>query len=133
MRRAALLGDGWMPYLYSARRYADSVATIRRVARDAGRSRRGFGRYAFVFVNVDADGDRAREAAAQMLGGTYRQDFEAMIDRVAVAGTPAEVRTKLAEFLDAGARHLVIAPAAPRDTEPIVRRLLDDVLPAVAG
>src|SRR5262249_60518081 len=29
MRRAALLGDGWMPYLYSARRHAAPVETIR--------------------------------------------------------------------------------------------------------
>ena len=36
MRRAVELGDGWMPYLYSARRYADSVETIRRLADEAG-------------------------------------------------------------------------------------------------
>ena len=31
MRRAARLGDGWFPYLYSARRYAASVATVRQI------------------------------------------------------------------------------------------------------
>ena len=41
MRRAATLGDGWLPYLYSPRRYAESVSTIRDVAREAGaRTRR---------------------------------------------------------------------------------------------
>src|SRR5689334_11528585 len=28
MRRAATLGDGWMPYLYSARRFGESVRTV---------------------------------------------------------------------------------------------------------
>ena len=37
MRRAVEHGDGWMPYLYSARRYADSVQTIRRLADEAAR------------------------------------------------------------------------------------------------
>ena len=34
---AARLGDGWMPYLYSPRRYAESVATIRETAAADGR------------------------------------------------------------------------------------------------
>jgi probable F420-dependent oxidoreductase len=40
MRRAATLGDGWMPYLYSARRFADSVRTVREEAEKAGRALR---------------------------------------------------------------------------------------------
>ena len=31
-RRAATLGDGWFPYLYSPRRYAASVKTVCAVA-----------------------------------------------------------------------------------------------------
>jgi probable F420-dependent oxidoreductase len=135
MRRAALLGDGWLPYLYSARRYAASVETIRRIATDAGRDLSGFGWYAFVFVNIDADGDRAREGAARTLGATYDQDFRVLVDRVAVAGTPNEVRQKLNDFVDAGARHFVFMPAAGPGGDPdrIVHRLLDDVIPAVRG
>jgi probable F420-dependent oxidoreductase len=135
MRRAALLGDGWMPYLYSPRRYATSVATIRRMAAEAGRDLSGFGWYAFVFVNVDRDPDRARAGAARMLGTTYDQDFAAMIDRVAVAGTSSEVRDELARLVDAGARHLVFAPAAEAgtDTGVILHRLLDEVMPAVVA
>ena len=89
MRRAALLGDGWMPYLYSARRYAASAETMRQIAAEAGRDLDGFGWYLFVFVNVDPDGDRARDGAARTMGGNYRQDFKEMVDSVAVAGTPA--------------------------------------------
>ena len=33
MRRAALIGDGWMPYLYSPRRYAASVTRILEIRR----------------------------------------------------------------------------------------------------
>lgn len=133
MRRAAQLGDGWMPYLYSPRRYAASVAAIERFAADARRDLRNFGWYAFVFVNVDADGDRARDGAARAMGRNYDQDFRQMVDRVAVAGTPEEVTDKLVAFVEAGARHFIFAPAPgpDGDADTLVRRLLDEVVPRV--
>jgi probable F420-dependent oxidoreductase len=132
MRRAATLGDGWMPYLYSPRRYADSVRTIRETAAANGRDLDGFGWYAFVFVTIDDDGERAREHAARGMGGIYNQDFKAMVDRVAVAGTAHEVTEKLAAFVDAGARAFVFSPVtAPDATEAMVHQLVEDVMPGV--
>ncbi len=132
MRRAALLGDGWMPYLYSPRRYAGSAETIRRIAHDAGRDLGDFGWYVFVFVNVNADGDLARQQAASTLGGNYNQDFKELIDSVAAAGTVAEVKQKLISFVEAGARHFIFTPATgTADPFPIIHRLLEDVLPDV--
>jgi alkanesulfonate monooxygenase SsuD/methylene tetrahydromethanopterin reductase-like flavin-dependent oxidoreductase (luciferase family) len=131
MRRAARLGDGWMPYLYSPERYADSVATITALALEEGRSLEQFEWFAFLFVNVNPDGDTARREAAAFLGGNYNQDFDAMLNRVAVAGSPDEGILKIQAFVDAGARHLIFTPATREDAEPIRRRLLDDVLPRV--
>jgi probable F420-dependent oxidoreductase len=131
MRRAARLGDGWMPYLYSAERYADSVQTITALAAEAGRDLQRFEWFAFLFVNVNPDRDTARQEAATFLGGNYNQDFEAMLNRVAVAGTPDEATRKVQAFVDAGARHLILTPATRQDAEPIRRRLLEDVLPGV--
>ncbi len=130
MRRAARLGDGWMPYLYSPRRYADSVETIRATAASDGRDLTGFEWFAFVFVNINADGDRAREEAAQFLGGTYSSgDFAAMIERVAAAGTAEQVTATLQAFVDAGARHLVFTPMVRGDARPLLDTLVGDVLP----
>ena len=134
MRRAARLGDGWFPYLYSPERYAASVATVRAEAVAVGRDldAEGFGWYVFVFVNVDPDGDAARAAVARTLGGTYDQDFAPMVDRVAAAGTVAEVTARLCAFVDAGARHLVFTPAVgDGDPGPVVDRLVHEVVPAV--
>jgi len=131
MRRAALLGDGWMPYLYSARRYAASVETVRAAAAEAGRDLSTFEWFAFVFVNVDADGDRAREETAEFIGGTYRQDFTAMVSSGAVAGTPAEVTEQLQAFVDAGARHFILATATRSRAWEVVQVLTTDVMPAL--
>lgn len=130
MRRAATLGDGWMPYLYSPRRYEASVERITELAAAAGRSLDGFGWYAFVFVNANADGAAAREQAARTMGGNYNQDFRQMVDSVAAAGTPSEVRNKLQAFIDAGARHLVFMPAAGSgDPQVLIETLFNEVVP----
>ena len=134
MRRSARLGDGWMPYLYSPRRYAESVEYIRKIADEDGRDLSGFGWYAFVFVNVGDDGGAAKEEAARAIGGNYNQDFRQMLDSVAAAGTVSEVRAKLQSFVDAGARHFIFTPAV-RSGHPdtVVRRLFEEVVPGLSG
>ncbi len=42
IRRAALVGDGWMPYFFSARAYAESVRRITELGRKAERDLSGF-------------------------------------------------------------------------------------------
>jgi alkanesulfonate monooxygenase SsuD/methylene tetrahydromethanopterin reductase-like flavin-dependent oxidoreductase (luciferase family) len=116
MRRAATLGDGWMPYLYSAERYERSVVAIRELAADLGRSLDGFLWMAYVMVSVDGNRDEARARAARFLGTTYSQDFDQFIDRVAVTGALEEVVDGLVSFVRAGASHLVLLPC--RDPAP---------------
>ncbi len=132
MRRAATLGDGWFPYMYSPRRYAESVTVIRSTAEESGRDLAGFAWCVWVFLNINPDGDIAREEAARTMGGTYNQDFSRMIDSVAAAGTAAEVTAKLRAFYDAGARHFVFhAATAGADQRPVLDRLFAEVMPAL--
>lgn len=132
MRRAAAVGDGWFPYLYSPRRYAASVDTVKLAAAETGRDLSGFGWYVWLFVNVRTDGAAAREEVARSMGATYNQDFESMVDSVAAAGTSEEVTTKVKAFYDAGARHFVFSPAtAGADQRPVLDALFGDVVPAL--
>ena len=132
MRRAATLGDGWFPYLYSPRRYAASVETVKKEAAAAGRDLSDFGWYVWIFLNIHPDGQVAREECARSMGGSYDQDFSKMVDNVAAAGTPEEVRAKVQAFYDAGARHFVFCPStAGADPQPVIDRLLAEVVPAL--
>jgi alkanesulfonate monooxygenase SsuD/methylene tetrahydromethanopterin reductase-like flavin-dependent oxidoreductase (luciferase family) len=133
MRRAARLGDGWMPYLYSPRRYADSVNVVSRYAEEAQRDLEQFGWFSFMFVSVERDGDVARQQLAETMAGGYNQDFRALVDRVAVAGTSAEVIARLRAFADAGARHFIFVPSPGKggDSDSITRRLTDEIIPAL--
>jgi len=131
MQRAATLGDGWMPYLYSADRYAESVTTIRRLASAAGRDLSPFEWLAFVFINIDDDTEKAKEESAAFLGGNYRQNFSQMLGRVAVVGAPPEVERDLVAFVRAGVRHFVFTPATHTRFDEVTMRLVNEVIPRV--
>jgi probable F420-dependent oxidoreductase len=133
MRRAATLGDGWMPYLYSPERYQHSVVEIRDRAERAERDLAGFQWMVFVFANVRDAAVAARDEASDFLGGNFRQDVGPLLDRVAAVGTPDDVARRLEAFIAAGARHLILAPATRHDWSGQAHRLATDVLPRVTS
>jgi alkanesulfonate monooxygenase SsuD/methylene tetrahydromethanopterin reductase-like flavin-dependent oxidoreductase (luciferase family) len=131
MRRAARRGDGWMPYLVSPDAYARSVATVGEQAAAGGRDLEadGFEWLLYLYCSVRADGDRARADVRSFLGRAYGEQPQEKLDRIAPAGTPAEVAERIQAYVDAGARHIVIAPAAHEDTLDVVRLAATEVLP----
>jgi alkanesulfonate monooxygenase SsuD/methylene tetrahydromethanopterin reductase-like flavin-dependent oxidoreductase (luciferase family) len=131
MRRAALLGDGWMPYLYSVEQYVESVATIRSTAANANRDLAGFEWLLFTFVAVADDPDEAHRQLAETLGSVFSRDMRGLADRVAAAGRPEHVAAHLQAYLDAGARELVLSPCGADIGTAVrtARRVVDEVLP----
>lgn len=132
MRRAARMGDGWMPYLLSADAYARTVETITQEAAAVDRDLEGFEWMLYLYCSIRADGDRAREDVATFLGGAYGDKPAEMLERIAPAGTPDEVAARLQGYVDAGVRHIVISPAAPRDTLEVVTLAAEEVLPQLS-
>jgi probable F420-dependent oxidoreductase len=130
MRRAATLGDGWMPYMYTPRRYRDSVSRIRETALAAGRSLDGFGWFLWATVCVRDDPARARREMADFLGASTGQDLGEFVDRVSVAGDAGSVTARLREFVQAGVRHFVFA-TVPDDRHQTVNRLVEQVIDEV--
>ena len=55
-----------------------------------------------------------------------------MLDRIAPAGTPDEVAARFQEYVDAGVRHFVVAPAAPADTLEVITLAAEEVLPRLS-
>lgn len=129
MRRAARLGDGWMPYLISPSAYARSVATICGEAEAAGRDLSGFEWMMYLYCSVRRDADRARGDVAAFIGRGYGGRPAGMLDRIAPAGTPEQVAARLQEYVDAGVRHFIISPAAAEDTLEVVTLAAREVLP----
>jgi probable F420-dependent oxidoreductase len=129
MRRAARHGDGWLPYLVSPEAYARSVTTIRAEAEAMGRSLERFEWTLYTYCSIRPDGDDARRDVRSFLGAAYGDKPDEMLDRIAPSGTPDQVAARLQHYVDAGARHIVISPAAHGDTLEIAQLAANEVLP----
>jgi probable F420-dependent oxidoreductase len=110
MERAARLGDGFMPYLYTAMRCREAFDGLRAKAHHLGLSfRPGFTWATHVYVSMQATTERARELAFQDLSWRYGDSFIPYIDKYCIYGTPDDCARQLMEFVDAGVEHLSIA------------------------
>jgi probable F420-dependent oxidoreductase len=110
IRRAARLGDGYMPYLFTPERYADGLKKIYAMANDVKRDISRFTPYHFVFTAVAETHEEAHRMAVEQLSKRYNQPFENLVERYCALGTPKECVERLQRFVDAGARHFVLSP-----------------------
>jgi probable F420-dependent oxidoreductase len=128
MRRAARYGDAWMPYMYTPDMVAGSTEKVRG---DAGRPVRSA---LLIFFCVHRDGGTARAMAVERLSKQYQQDFEKLVDRYALAGTPEQVVTQARRYTDAGVTSLMLASACPEAYLDENHALMAaEVLPALRG
>jgi probable F420-dependent oxidoreductase len=103
IRRAATLGDGWIPIWVSVERFKEGLAQPPEHVVPA--------------VTVPAHvGDKRH--LYEHLRRRYAGDFtEHVVDRYCVAGTPDECAARVREYVDAGARHIVFNLAEAEDAE----------------
>jgi probable F420-dependent oxidoreductase len=114
--RAGRQGDGWVSYVVQADRYAQSLDKIRAAAAAAGRSMDGFTAAHLVFITVGRDYETAKKAWVSVLSKRYNQDFEPLVKRYGVIGTPEQCAEQLERFRAAGCNYfLMSAIGDPRD------------------
>lgn len=108
LRRAATLGDGWMPYLMSPDRVADGVRRLRELAPS-----RQLRIVAHVFVYFDPNPDVARRKAIDYLTAQYHRDMTQTVQRSVPCGPAEVVAEQLQRYVEAGATDVVVRPLAP--------------------
>jgi probable F420-dependent oxidoreductase len=103
IRRAASLGDGWIPLWVSVERFKEGIAQLPEHIVPA--------------VTLPAHvGDKRH--LYEHLRERYSGDFtEHVVDRYCVAGTPEECAARVREYVDAGAQHIVFNTLEPEDAE----------------
>ena len=131
MRRTATYADGWLPYMYTPEQLYDSIEKIKTYRQEAGRDVESFIPGVFIFTATHADGDTGREMAANRLGRQYAQDFSKLVGKYALSGTPDECRKRLQEYIDAGAKMVMLPSACPADyIEENTRLIAQEIIPA---
>jgi alkanesulfonate monooxygenase SsuD/methylene tetrahydromethanopterin reductase-like flavin-dependent oxidoreductase (luciferase family) len=131
IRRAARLGDGYLPYLFSPERLRDSLAEVRRQAEEAGRDPAAIEAGLYQFICLADSYEEAKRIAAADLSRRYNQPFEGIVDRYVVMGTAEECARRLADFAEAGVREFLLVPITEAfgDFMPHVERYAAEVLP----
>jgi probable F420-dependent oxidoreductase len=131
MKRAATYADGWIPYMYTPEMLHESLEKIHQFGKEAGRDMSKFRPGIFMFASVYPDRDEAREQAAKALGKNYAQDFSKIAGRYALYGNPEDCRKRLKEYIDAGARTVLVSWACRQnDIEQNMRLVAEEVAPA---
>ncbi len=108
-RRAAAVGDGWVPLFLAPEEYGESLAALRRETTEAGRDAGAVEPGVVVFARVGDDEVAPAEGAA-WLSHLYRLPPKAF-QRHLVAGSPETCAAALARYAEAGARHIVVMVA----------------------
>jgi probable F420-dependent oxidoreductase len=119
MRRAALLGDGWYPYLFTVRRLRSSNDTVRQYAAEAGRDLTGFHWGVNQPTAISQDREEALALAVANVGRRYvtpERSAEDIAQALCIAGTPQDCVTAVEERVAAGVRDFnfsFLSPDAP--------------------
>ncbi|MCW2786654.1 MAG: oxidoreductase [Marmoricola sp.] len=136
VRRTAEFGDGWLGIFCSSRRFAQTHEEILSAAADRGRPLpTWFGLSAW--CGLDSDATAARRMVADQMQSLYNLPYE-KFEHVTTSGTPEDVAEWFAPYVEAGARHLTIVPAAGSahlgiEAVAEVRALLHKQFPAIPG
>ncbi len=128
--RAAKYGDGWLPYMYTPEMLHESVGKIRGLRGEADPGRKDVRAGLFVFTSIGRDREAALRQAAHALGRNYAQDFSRIVEKYTLCGTPADCRRRLKEYVDAGARTVMITWACEPEAIPQnLRSFAEEVAP----
>ena len=135
-RRAALHGDGFLPYMVTPERCRSMFASVRELASDGGRALEpGFAWGAYVYVSLGTDPAETRRRGDEHLAWRYDEPrFTAdLAGRYVVAGDADACAAGLAEFAEAGCTHLVLSLVRRQEEPPgaALQAVAESVLPLV--
>lgn len=111
MKRAALLGDGWYPTLFTVRRLKESNATVRSLAEAQGRDLSTFHFGVSQNASISADPKQSLAVAVRSLGkyATAERSAEDVAKSLALTGTTQNCIKGIQDRIDAGVRHLMLS------------------------
>ena len=118
MRRAAVLGDGWYPYLFTVQRLRASNEAVRRYAAEAGRVLSGFHWGVMQPTAIAGDRQEALALAVTNVGQRYvtpGRSAEDIAGALCLTGSPEDCIRGIEARIEAGVRDFVLGFLAAED------------------
>ena len=101
LRRAALLGDGWIPANITAENVAKGLQKIGSIAKSAGRNNSSFIVGNEIFASIDRESEAARRNASATIG-SYAKSIGRGGEEVTLVGSVQEVKKSVEKYVQAG-------------------------------
>ena len=134
LRRAAQKADGWVSYVVTPERYREGLLAIEKEAAAAGRALDRFHTGHLLFTWIDASYETALDRATEHLSTRYGMDFRNAARRYAALGRPEDVAARIAEFREAGVRHVIVDPVGPlQERDSLLERFASEAWPLLGG
>ncbi len=135
MLRALRYGNGWYPYMYSPRRYRESVQHVTELASKIGRDLTDFHWGISLHTCVHPSSQQAMRIGSEWILARYRipDDPEGLLRRAALVGSPQEIAERVQEYLDAGVRYFNFLCACAADYVPRNLELVSEQVVAAVG
>jgi probable F420-dependent oxidoreductase len=133
IRRAATIGDGFMPYLYTPEQYTEARQRLDEYGATAGRDTTALAMPMYQFIYVAPSDDEAQQLLTSRLQHTYQQPFVRLVPKYCTAGTPATCRASLQAYVDAGVREFILTPpvASPQEFRQQLDYYATEIFPAL--
>jgi probable F420-dependent oxidoreductase len=111
MKRAATLGDGWYPYLFTVRRLKESNETVRSHARANGRDLSNFHFGVAQPSSISENREEALAVAVKNLGkyATAQRSAEDVAKALCLTGTAQDCIKGIQDRIDAGVRDILLS------------------------
>ena len=130
LRRTGRHGDGWLPYLVTPDMYREGWKKIQAYAGEAGRSIDDISPGLVLNLTIAGTSAEARRLAVAEHGRVYKQDFERLVDKYDIYGTPEDCIKGIERYIDAGARHIIFQWRCPMADSPANTKLAGEkILP----
>ena len=133
MKRAATLGDGWYPTLFTVRKLKESNATVRSLAQACGRDLSQFHFGVSQTTSISADPQQALAVAVENLGkyATPQRSAEDVAKALSLTGTTQNCIKGVHDRIDAGVHHFMLSFLAKdeQDTYRQMELVAKEVIP----
>ncbi|MEM2197900.1 MAG: LLM class flavin-dependent oxidoreductase [Nitrososphaerota archaeon] len=150
IRKIAQIADGWLPICVPPQIYTTELQTLRDSAKSTGRRPREIEAGLMAFILVEKTRSMALKRAMPLLAQTAlwfnaarirKMGFGAvgsvsdvtpeMVQALNIVGTVEEAAQRIGEYIDAGARHLVLQPLPVKEAREAIPRIVDSIRQAV--
>jgi alkanesulfonate monooxygenase SsuD/methylene tetrahydromethanopterin reductase-like flavin-dependent oxidoreductase (luciferase family) len=150
LRVVARYADGWLPICIPPLIYSQELGVIRDSAKEQGRRSREIVAACMAFIHIAGDRSSARRTAYPLLAQTacwfnsYRtrklglgafktpeQVPAEVVEELNIVGTVEDAATRIGEYVDAGAEHIILQPVPVRDIRRMIPRIRRAVEQAV--